>query len=131
MDQIYTFNKDERLCLKKRIDELFNTGKAITLYPLKLIWLPCHEVNPYPVQVLFTVSSRRFKNAVDRNRIKRKIREIYRIQKSVLYNRLAKNNITMLLGIIYIGNDPNPQNALLKNKLSMGIEMLANDDQML
>ncbi len=79
----HTFKKSERLSREKWIQELFEKGSSFYLYPFKVILLP----HPNPIlshQVLITVSSRQFKKAVDRNLIKRRIREAYRTQKEVL-----------------------------------------------
>jgi len=78
----YTFKKPERLSSKKTIQELFKNGSSFYLHPLKVLYLPNtqSEVN----QVLFTVPKRLFKKAVDRNLLKRRLREAYRLQKHLL-----------------------------------------------
>jgi ribonuclease P protein component len=119
-----TFKKAERLSLNKRIEMLFSTGDSVSLYPIKILWLPFAEPMEYPVQILFTVSSRRFKSAVVRNRIKRKLQEIYRLQKSTLYEELSKQNRKLLVGIIYTGNDPDPRHEYLESMLGKGLDLL-------
>nr|WKN39064.1 ribonuclease P protein component [Tunicatimonas sp. TK19036] len=95
-----TFPKREKLTHKKQIDTLFREGKSRVLYPIRFIYLPvtgqvCH-------QALFTVPKRNYKKAVDRNRIKRQMREAYRLHKHLIpYN--PSNNVHFLLGYIYIG----------------------------
>ena len=76
---MFSFSKAERLCSRKAIDKLFAEGKSFTLFPLRILHLP-QETN----QVLISVSKRRFKRAVDRNAIKRRIREGYRLNKHIL-----------------------------------------------
>ena len=119
-----TFKKAERLSLNNRIEILFASGSTISIYPLKILWLPFTKSLEYPVQVLFTVSSKRFKRAIDRNRIKRKLKEIYRLQKSFLYEGLKKSNTKILMGIMYTGNDQKIPGEALNNKLRQGIEIL-------
>ena len=119
-----TFKKAERLSLNKRIELLFSTGAAISLHPLKIVYLPFPESMEYPVQILFTVSSKRFKSAVVRNRIKRRLKESYRVRKSSLYEELSKQNRKLLIGIIYTGNDPDPNFEDLDNTVAKGLELL-------
>ena len=80
----FTFKKEERLSKEKNIQELFDKGSSFYLYPFKVFFMQ----NPdpaYPVhQVLISVSKRNFKKAVDRNLIKRRIREAYRLNKDKL-----------------------------------------------
>ena len=121
-----TFKKAERLSLNKRIELLFSTGAAISLPPLKIVFLPFSEPMEYPVQILFTVSSKRFKSAVVRNCIKRRLKEIYRMRKSSLYEELGKRNRKLLVGIIYTGNDPDPKFEDLDHTVGKGLELLIN-----
>lgn len=75
----YTFPKTERLYKKKLIQELFDKGSSFYMYPFKVIYLKSDEVEQN--QVMFSVSKRKFKTAVVRNRIKRQLKEGYRLNK--------------------------------------------------
>lgn len=78
----FTFKKEERLNKEKWIQELFEKGSSFQFHPFRVIYLP-HPDPVYPLhQVLISVSTRNFKRAVDRNMIKRRIREAYRLNKS-------------------------------------------------
>ena len=104
--QMYTFKKEERLCSKKLIDELFHSGSSFLLYPFRIVWLRHPLPANVPAQVVINVPKRRFKKAVHRNLIKRRIREIYRLSKgSELYNFLEDHSGQLLLGIHYVGKD--------------------------
>ena len=95
-----TFPKREKITHKKQIGKLFQQGKSEVLYPIRFIYLPVADLPCH--QVLFSVPKRNFKRAVDRNRIKRQMREAYRLHKHLIpYN--PANNVRFLLAYIYIG----------------------------
>lgn len=97
-----TFHKSERLCSNVAIEKLFEKGYSLFKYPVKIIWLPAKWDNNHSVKVVISVSKRRFKRAVDRNRIKRILRECFRLHKSVLDNTSGRQ---LYLGIIYTGKE--------------------------
>ena len=74
-------------------------------YPFRVVWLISEETHPYPAQVLITVSSKNMKRAVDRNRVKRQIREVYRYEKQKIYEQLTEKRQHALIGIIYTSNE--------------------------
>ena len=109
------FKKEERLCNKRLINVLYESGSSFILYPYKVVFHPTNEL-AVPVQVLISVPKRRFKRAVDRNLLKRRIREAYRLQKnSLIYPSLGDNHI--LLSIQYIGNKIEPYDYIF-NKMN-------------
>ena len=78
----HTLGKEERLCSRKAIEELFGGGhKSVTAYPIRAVYMPSEQTG---VCVMVSVSKRHFKRAVKRNRIKRQLREAYRLQKELL-----------------------------------------------
>jgi ribonuclease P protein component len=92
-----TFSKSERLCSKVLIDNVFEKGKVIVGPSFKLIWLCADKPEDQPVQIVITVPKRNFKKAVDRNKIKRRIREVYRRNKNVLYNVIEGKTVYLML----------------------------------
>jgi ribonuclease P protein component len=87
----FTFRKEERLDKEKIIQELFEKGSSFYLYPFKVYFMPSPDASVTTHQVLISVSKKNFKRAVDRNSIKRRIREAYRLNKNLLVgqNKLA------------------------------------------
>ncbi len=96
-----TFKKEERLCKKKSIKILFEEGKKFHVYPFKIIWMDVESDSKYPARILIGVSKRFFKKAVDRNKIKRQIREVYRKNKSLFYEYLSRQKKHCVLAILY------------------------------
>jgi ribonuclease P protein component len=80
----YTFRKEERLSKDKLIQELFDKGSSFYLFPFKVFFMPNPDQDSPFHQVAISVSKRNFKRAVDRNLIKRRIREAYRLNKELL-----------------------------------------------
>ncbi|GHV58128.1 ribonuclease P protein component [Bacteroidia bacterium] len=99
------FTKAERISIQREIDLLFSEGKSFTAYPLRVVYVERKPVSEIPVSVLISVSKKRFKRAVKRNRIKRLIRETYRLNKSTLWESLASSGKDLLVAFIYIGNE--------------------------
>ena len=112
----YTFPKEEHLCRKKLIEELFSKqSSSFGVYPLRIVWIKAAAPTSAPPQVLISVSKRTFKRAVDRNRLKRLIREAYRLNKYRLTEQPNGHEIA-LLGIIFTGKEKSPL-ALVERKL--------------
>jgi ribonuclease P protein component len=80
----FTFRKEERLTKEKQIQELFDKGSSFYLFPFKVFFIPNPDQQSPHHQVLISVSKKNFKRAVDRNLIKRRMREAYRLQKHSL-----------------------------------------------
>ena len=120
MSKTYTFTKEERLCNKKLIDELFHNGSSFLCYPFKVSWLIVNEPLLFPAQVLFSVSKKRFKRAVDRNLIKRRIREAYRLYKQqYLYTGLQDCEMKIIFSIGFIGKEISSYELIDKKMLKL------------
>ena len=101
----YTFRKEEKLCSRKIIDEVFLSGSSFLCYPLKIVWKYESLTTEFPAQVVFSVPKRLFKRAHDRNLLKRQLREVYRYQKHDLYQILELNNKKIAFMIVYIAKE--------------------------
>lgn len=100
------FNKEERLCSKKSLDLLFKNGSSFLLYPFRITFLFVDEPHKYPTQVVINVAKKRYKHAVDRNLIKRRTREAYRLHKEAhLYTALANRDDLLLLSLQFVGKE--------------------------
>ena len=104
----FSFRKDEILRRKKLIDRLFAEGTPFFIFPFKIFWLITPTESVHPAQILISVSKRAFKHATDRNRIKRQIREAYRNNKHVLYDRLVNYNTQGIVAFLYTANHQLP-----------------------
>lgn len=102
----YSFPKQERLSNKKLIDALFTKGASFYFYPFSVRFLLAEEAASCH-QFMVSVSKRNFKRAVDRNRIKRLIKEAYRLNKHQLEGLLPKDKY-LLIAYIYVGKEIHP-----------------------
>ena len=100
-----TFRKSERLCSRKVIQELALNGKNIYVPPLRLLWIPSKLNANVTVQAAFSVPKKNFKDAVDRNYIKRRMKEAYRKNKSNLYSLISGYNNQYALLFVFTGKE--------------------------
>ena len=105
MDNQCTFKKAERISFKKEIDCLFEQGEVFISYPLRIVYLKQEPLSGAKTSVLISVSKRKFKHAVKRNRMKRLIREAYRLNKTSLINHCIEKGSGLLIAFIFIGNE--------------------------
>jgi len=99
----FKFPSSEKLKSRKAIELLFTEGKSVRSNPVKVFYLPSETIKSS--QATFAVPKRNFKNAVDRNRIKRQLREAYRLHKQLLITN-KDQNFTLLF--LYLGKDKLP-----------------------
>lgn len=121
----FTFRKHERLRSKKVLDELFNKGKAINLFPFRLVWLNNPE-GDFFVKIAISVPKKTFKRAVDRNRIRRLIREAYRQHKHVMYEKVKSGGSKFALLLIYTGKEE-PTLAECRDKIILILQRFIKD----
>ncbi len=125
LKQQFTLGKEERLKSKKLTDELFRSGKALTVFPLRVVY--CFTEQPqwkFPVQAGVSASGRSFKRSADRNRIKRVLREVYRLQKQDLYEACKNSGRQLAVFFIYIDKTL-PEYAFLKEKMGVTLKKLS------
>ena len=100
-----TLHKVERLDKKKIIEKMFAGGsRSFSVFPLRVVYLPVEELEA-DASILISVSKRRFKRAVKRNRVKRQIREAYRKNKGPLWQVLQEKGLGLTIAFIYLSDE--------------------------
>lgn len=103
---VYTLCKAERLNSKILIGKMFEGGvsKSFSIFPIRVVYMPI-EQGDAPAAILISVSKRRFKRAVKRNRVKRQIREVYRKNKRLLVDELQRREQRLAIAFIYLSDE--------------------------
>jgi ribonuclease P protein component len=100
-----SFPKSEHLCGDKRIGLLFTQGNAFIAYPLRVVYLIAPKKDLEFASVMVSVPKKRFKRAVKRNRLKRLMREAYRLNKQPLVALLKENDLQLHVAFNYVSDD--------------------------
>ena len=99
-----SFSKEEKLKSRKMISRIFSEGSVVKAYPIRIQFI-FHEIEDFPpCQMGVSVPKRNFKSAVDRNRIKRQIKEAYRLNKSAFINDLLQKKKKLAMMVIFASN---------------------------
>ncbi len=102
MNRVHSFVKSERLCSNKLTDRLFREGdRSVGCFPIRLVWLEISSGEPGKVQLLLSVPKRKLRHAVDRNRVKRQLKEFYRIGCGDLKEYVKNSGKRLLIGILF------------------------------
>lgn len=123
MPATYSYNKKEKLKSRKLLDQLFTKGKSVSAFPLKVFYGVLTDENAETVQAGVGVSARNFSKAVDRNRIKRLLREAYRLNKSVLHDALNAEQKKAAVFFLYVGKEK-PEFAALNEAMPLLLQKL-------
>lgn len=124
----FTFPKQERLSWKRHIDLLFANGRSFVAFPLRVIYLPVEEdALSARASVLISVPKKKFKRAVKRNLIKRRMREAYRIHKQELFDALANNRQRMLVAFLYLDKEILPFSEI-ERVMQKALDILRNHE---
>ena len=115
-----TLHKVERLDKKKIIEKMFAGGsRSFSVFPLRVVYLPVEELEADP-SILISVSKRRFKRAVKRNRVKRQIREAYRVNKHELLNILVERKCRLAIAFIYL-SDQLVESSIIEDRMRIAL----------
>lgn len=120
MPAINSYAKAEKLKSRKALNALFTAGKSFAVFPVKVFWMPAEHNTGQPIQAGVGVSARHFKKAVDRNRIKRLLRECYRLNKHSLLATLEAKEKKVVVFFLYVGKEL-PDYTLLNEKMQQAL----------
>ncbi len=118
-----SFSKAERLCGELRINKLFEQGKSFVVYPLRVCWLLMPPAEKAPVQVMVGVPKKKLRKQVQRNRVRRLIRETYRLSKGDLLNEVRGKEAQLLLAFIWMSEQV-PEYKDLETKMQEALRQL-------
>ena len=106
----FTLSKEERICSKKLINELFTgNGRSMTAFPLRVVFMKRTIVDDQPrAAMLVSVPKRYFKHAVDRNRVKRQVRETFRRNKSIITQNLTDDHEAVAMAFVWLTDEKVP-----------------------
>jgi ribonuclease P protein component len=123
INQSNQFSKNERLCGEIRIKQLFEAGSTFKVYPLKVVYKRIDNVQETPVKILVSVPKKRIKKAVHRNKVKRQIRESYRLNKWLLHQKCIDKNVQLDLAFIYLSGSKHSY-LEIEDKVKLSLEKI-------
>lgn len=118
-----TFPKKEKLCGEIRVGRLFAEGEAFIAYPLRVVYKFSEEREDSGVKILISVPKKKIKKAVHRNRIKRQIREAYRLNKAVLLESCLNNDKSLQIAVTYL-SEKLPEYEVIEDKIKLTLTRL-------
>ncbi|GAC1399822.1 MAG: ribonuclease P protein component [Sediminibacterium sp.] len=126
MGKAFSYHKKEKLKSRKQLDRLFTSGRSFSVFPIKVFYMPMQEPADHAVKAGVGVSTRNFKKAVQRNRIKRLLRESYRLEKKILHDFMAGRQQQVAVFFLYI-DKVLPDLALLQRKMPLILHRLIKE----
>ena len=119
----FKLSKWERICSRTQLERLFTGGKSksFSVFPLRVVYLLTNQPDgdlqhEAPVKMMVSVSKRHFKRAVKRNRVKRQVREAYRLNKEIVVSSMADTpNRQLLLGFIWMSDELHDSNTVIRS----------------
>lgn len=125
MKSDFSYGAIEKLKSRKLLEQVFTKGRSFSVFPLKVFYILVDEPLNFPLKTGVGVSSRNFKKATDRNRIKRLLREAYRLSKRDLLQKITDEKKQVAVFILYIDKTL-PSLAIVQQKMMVALDKLAN-----
>lgn len=122
------FKKCERLCSTKLMDMVFDKGKSFLIYPFRVSFLPVEHSSAIPVKVTFAVPRKVFRKAVQRNKIRRKCREAYRLNKESLYAALNLEKKQIAVVMVYVAKEA-LKYSTIEGKIILTLQRLIQENE--
>ena len=120
----FGYHKKEKLKSRTELQAIFTTGKSFSVFPIKVFFIEKDTMGTsVPVHAGVGVGSKHFKKAVDRNRIKRLLREAYRLEKQRLHEVVSAQSKTISVFFLYLDKEL-PDYTLIRVKMKEGLEKL-------
>ena len=117
----FTLSKEERICSKKLINELFTgNGRSMTAFPLRVVFMKRTIIDDQPrAAMLVSVPKRYFKHAVDRNRVKRQVREAFRRNKSIITQNLTDDHEAVAMAFVWLTDEKFPSSEVVNRMVRL------------
>jgi len=130
----YGLSKKERISSKKEIDLLFTGGNSFVVYPLRIVYVEhhCEEISDESaVSIMVNIPKKKFRRAVKRNRLKRMIKESYRLNKTDLIGKMASCSKRISIAFLYLPDNektyPEIASAVREALKTLSMKILKND----
>ncbi|MEG1587449.1 MAG: ribonuclease P protein component [Bacteroidales bacterium] len=102
----FTLSKSERLCSKNSIDLLFSKGSSFVVFPFRIVYTLLDDAQQDSRAAMFvSVPKKKFKRAVKRNLIRRRVKEAYRLNKHLVLPVLEENNLRIAIAFLYLDKE--------------------------
>lgn len=128
IEQRFTFNKNERVTGTNRVDSLFESGDSFMAYPLRVVYGKREKINRAPLSILVSVPKKRLRAAVDRNRMKRLIREAYRLTMPLIFAQDRKIDTHYDIAFVYVKNEKDSYKNIEK-AMRKALQIIANKEK--